>query len=120
MVVGYRFLVFGCGLLIGCYYITNNQIPTTYYPKLFLYFSLLIFYTSPRQWGLRGILLLAKVELLHHLLLAIRKDDALGIGRDAIASHIIIYVLCRGLGCQIADGCGDGALEGDGKHHLHA
>ena len=28
----------------------------------FLYFSLLIFYTSPRQWGLRSYLLLAKVE----------------------------------------------------------
>ena len=103
----------------------NNQITKrlnnkTIFLYFFLYFSLLIFYTSPRQWGLRGILLLAKVELLHHLLLAIRKDDALGIGRDAIASHIIIYVLCRGLGCQIADGCGDGALESDGKHHLLA
>ena len=30
----------------------------------FFYFSLLIFYTSPRQWGLRGYLLLAKVELI--------------------------------------------------------
>ena len=69
MVVGYRFLVFGCGLLIGCYYITNNQIPTTYYPKLFLYFSLLIFYTSPRQWGLRGDLLLAKDEIVISCLL---------------------------------------------------
>ena len=33
----------------------------------FSYFSLLIFYTSPRQWGLRGYLLLAKVELRVHL-----------------------------------------------------
>ena len=36
----------------------------------FSYFSLLIFYTSPRQWGLRGYLLLAKVELLRTLLAA--------------------------------------------------
>ena len=76
MVVGYRFLVFGCGLLIGCYYITNNQIPTTYYPKLFLYFSLLIFYTSPRQWGLRGYLLLAKVEIIIISIIAMLYYDA--------------------------------------------
>ena len=36
----------------------NKQIYFFY----FSYFSLLIFYTSPRQWGLSGYLLLAKVE----------------------------------------------------------
>ena len=36
--MGYRLSVFGCELLIVCYYITNNQIPTTYYPIIFIYF----------------------------------------------------------------------------------
>ena len=31
----------------------------------FLYFPLLIFYASPWQWGLRGYLLLAKVEYFY-------------------------------------------------------
>ena len=37
-------LVVGIWLSVGCYYITNNQIPTTYNPKLFLCFFILIFY----------------------------------------------------------------------------
>ena len=37
-------MVVGIWLSVGCYYITNNQIPTTYNPKLFLCFFILIFY----------------------------------------------------------------------------
>ena len=36
--IGCRLLVVGIWLSVGCYYITNNQIPTTYNPKLFLCF----------------------------------------------------------------------------------
>ena len=44
----------------------NKQI---YFFLFFLYFSILIFYTSPRQWGLRGDLLLAKDEIVISCLL---------------------------------------------------
>ena len=43
--------------------ISINKNKQIYFFLFFLYFSLLIFYTSPRQWGLRGYLLLAKVDV---------------------------------------------------------
>ena len=42
-------MVVGILLSVGCYYITNNQIPTTYNPKLFLCFFILIFLFSKQQ-----------------------------------------------------------------------
>ena len=42
-------MVVGILLSVGCYYITNNQIPTTYKPKLFLCFFILIFLFSKQQ-----------------------------------------------------------------------
>ena len=46
--------------------ISINKNKQIYFFLFFLYFSLLIFYTSPRQWGLMGYLLFAKVELKRH------------------------------------------------------
>ena len=47
--------------------ISINKKQTNIFFLFFSYFSLLIFYTSPRQWGPMGYLLLATVELLHFI-----------------------------------------------------
>ena len=49
--------------------ISINKNKQIYFFLFFLYFSILIFYTSPRQWGLRGDLLLAKDEIVISCLL---------------------------------------------------
>ena len=69
MVIGCWYLVVGniVAPINNSYPKTDNQKPTTKNRQpVFLYFSLLIFYTSPRQWGLMGCLLFAKVELKRH------------------------------------------------------
>ena len=49
--------------------ISINKNKQIYFFLFFLYSSILIFYTSPRQWGLRGDLLLAKDEIVISCLL---------------------------------------------------
>ncbi len=66
-ILGWRFIILTevsqvANMLLISNKISINKNKQIYFFLFFLYFSLLIFYTSPRQWGLRGDLLLAKVE----------------------------------------------------------
>ena len=78
----------------------NKQI----YFSIFSYFSLLIFYTSPRQWGLRGYLLLAKVESLQNCGANISIFfDIYGINHRKDAVYTKHLIRCQSLSLSLLD-----------------
>ena len=69
-------MVVGILLSVGCYYITNNQIPTTYNPKLFLCFFILIFLFSKQQNNHYSILILKAPAAMPSLLYIVQRGNS--------------------------------------------